>query len=251
MRRGDVVAVAGLLALLTASAMLAPRAARLLPREAAPPHGEGGEAPAPPAAAEPAPAEVRISVKLYFEDAEEPVLTVEDREIAYSGELSEQVRTVVEELIKGSARGHLAPLPGDTRVLGVFVAARGTAFLDLSKEAATGGTGGTAGERLAVYAIVDTITANFPAIRRVQLLVDDRPLETLRGHLDLSRPLPPDMTLVGAAPVVEPDAALGGATDAASAPPPTGDSAAGLGAAPPSPTVRPSGGSPGQEPPWR
>jgi hypothetical protein len=37
---------------------------------------------------------------------------------------------------------------------------------------------------------------NFPAIRRVQILVDDHPAETLAGHVDLSRPLTPDMTLL-------------------------------------------------------
>jgi hypothetical protein len=78
----------------------------------------------------------------------------------------------------------------------VFVSARGTAYVDLSKEAAAGGATGSLGERLSVYALVDSITANFPAIRRVQILVDDKPAETLAGHVDLSRPLPADMTLV-------------------------------------------------------
>jgi hypothetical protein len=44
--------------------------------------------------------------------------------------------------------------------------------------------------------VVNTLTANFPAVRRVQLLLDDRPSPTLAGHVDLSRPLPSDMTLL-------------------------------------------------------
>ena len=52
--------------------------------------------------------------------------------------------------------------------------------------------------KLAVYAVVNSITTNFPAVARVQILVEDRPAVTLAGHVDLSRPLPPDMTLLAA-----------------------------------------------------
>jgi hypothetical protein len=33
-------------------------------------------------------------------------------------------------------------------------------------------------------------------VKRVQVLVDDKPVETLSGHVDLSRPLLPDMTFL-------------------------------------------------------
>jgi hypothetical protein len=194
-----VAAVAALLALLLTLALTAPRLERLLPGHGA----EESGLPAPPkrasarpATREPWPAEKRINVKLYFENEDEPALTPEDREISYAADLARQTRTVVEELIKGSSAGHLAPLPKETRVLGVFVTPGGTAYVDLSKEATTADAAGSIGERLAVYALVDSITANFPAIRRVQILVEDRAAETLSGHLDLSRPLSPDMTLV-------------------------------------------------------
>ena len=41
-----------------------------------------------------------------------------------------------------------------------------------------------------------SIVTNFPAVRRVRLLVDDQPVVSLGGHVDVSRPLPPDMTLL-------------------------------------------------------
>jgi hypothetical protein len=41
---------------------------------------------------------------------------------------------------------------------------------------------------------------NFPAVRRVRILVDDQPAASLGGHVDLSRPLPADMTLVALPP---------------------------------------------------
>ena len=56
-------------------------------------------------------------------------------------------------------------------------------------------SGGSSGEILTVYAIVDSLTSNVPAIRRVGILVAGRERDTL-GHLDLRRPLPADLTLV-------------------------------------------------------
>jgi hypothetical protein len=57
---------------------------------------------------------------------------------------------------------------------------------------------GSSDEILTVYAIINSLTENVPAIRRVGVLVGGRERDTF-GHLDLSRPLPPDLTLAGAA----------------------------------------------------
>src|SRR5262249_14510363 len=78
----------------------------------------------------------------------------------------------------------------------VFVTAAGVAYVDLSKEALTSVKGGSKDELLSVYAVVNSITTNFPAVKRVQILVDDHPLATLAGHVDVSRPLPADMTFL-------------------------------------------------------
>jgi hypothetical protein len=193
-RRGDVLMIGGLLAVLATAAATTPRWARLLARGPQPEARPAGPAPARSGA--PAEAEKRINVKLYFEHEQQAALVAEDREIAYSGGLAEQIRTVLEELIKGSQAGHLAALPAETRVLGVFVTPRGTAYVDLSREAVSAQLAGSLSERLAVYALVNSITVNFPSVRRVQILLDDHPAETLSGHVDLSRPLSPDMTLV-------------------------------------------------------
>jgi len=56
--------------------------------------------------------------------------------------------------------------------------------------------GGSKAELLTVYSLVNTVVANFPAVARVQLLVEDRPVDSFAGHIDVSRPLLPDMTLL-------------------------------------------------------
>lgn len=198
-----VVALAGLCALVS---LTAPRWARLLRQPLATLAQPGAEEGAPEAASAPEEAspdaERRIKVKLFFEHPERAVLVLEEREVPFSNELARQIRAVVEELVKGSQAGHRSPLPPETKVIEVFVTARGIAYVDLSQEAVAGQVGGSKGELLAVYAIVNSITTNFPAVARVQILLDDRPASTLAGHVDLSRPLPPDMTLLAAADIM-------------------------------------------------
>ena len=77
-----------------------------------------------------------------------------------------------------------------------FVTARGVAYVDLSKEIQPLPSLGAQGELLSVYALVDSVVSNFPAVKRVQILVEDKPVTTLGGHVDLSRPLLPDMTFL-------------------------------------------------------
>ncbi len=78
----------------------------------------------------------------------------------------------------------------------MFVSARGVAYLDFSPEARQAVAGGSKSELLVVYSIVNSVTANFPAVKKVQILVEDKPVRTLAGHVDLSRPLGPDMTFL-------------------------------------------------------
>jgi hypothetical protein len=56
--------------------------------------------------------------------------------------------------------------------------------------------GGSAEEIYTVYAIVNSVALNIPEIRRVGILVEGQPVETLNGHLDLRHPLPPNLSIV-------------------------------------------------------
>ena len=200
--RANVLTALGLIALLLAVVLTAPRWTRLLTRTV-PGEDAAPEDAAPVAAPDPgegAAVEQKITVKLFFVATDQPALLIEDREVAYSADLPQQVRTVVEELVKGSRTGLGAPLAPETRVIDTFVNA-GVAYVDISGEGGKKHPGGSKGELLSVYAVVNSLTANFPAVKRVQILVDDRQAATLAGHVDLTRPLPSDLTLLaGSAP---------------------------------------------------
>lgn len=199
-RHANLLTALALLALFTAVTLTAPRWSRFLrqplaaAREDEPSGSEETET-GKTRAAEPE-GERKISVRLYFESAIDDGLVPEERSVPLAGDLARQLQTVMEELVRGSTSGLLSTLPAETKVLEVFVSARGIAYVDLSPEARQAVAGGSKGELLAVYSIVNSVVANFPAIKKVQILVEDKPVPTLAGHVDLSRPLGPDMTFL-------------------------------------------------------
>jgi hypothetical protein len=68
--------------------------------------------------------------------------------------------------------------------------------VDLSAEVVRAHPGGSLNELLTVYAIVNAVAANLPAVRRVQILVDGKEADTIAGHVDLRRPLTRNDSLV-------------------------------------------------------
>lgn len=201
MSRANVLTAIFLLSLLVLVVVSAPRWTRLLSRPV-PGEDAGEDTPASPRAGEEADgAAGQISVKLFFQAADQPALLMEERSVLYSADLARQLGIVVEEIIRGPKTGLLPTLAPEGKVLDVFVSSRGVAYVDLSKEVAAGHPGGSRAELLSVYSVVNSLTTNFPAVKRVQILIDDRPAPTLAGHVDLLHPLSPNMTLlVGAEP---------------------------------------------------
>jgi spore germination protein GerM len=202
-RQANALTVLGLAGLLATVALTAPRWSSLLRSPAGPmePEDASSSEPVPPAVDAAGATARRISVRLYFESDTRDGLLPEEREITFSSDLAQQIRTVVEELAKGPQQaGLVATLAAGTRVQEVFVQAHGVACVSLSSEAARGLPGGSRAELLTVYSVVNTVATNFPAVSRVQLVVSDQLASSLGGHIDLSRPLPPDMTVIALEP---------------------------------------------------
>jgi len=132
--------------------------------------------------------ERRIRATLYFLSSSGNALVPEEREIALAPSLQAQLRLVVEELLRGSRRGLPSPFPPGVVLRDVFASPQGLAYVDLSQELVANHPGGSEFEQLTVYSLSNTLTTNFPAVTRVQILVEGREVETLAGHLDLTIP---------------------------------------------------------------
>lgn len=142
----------------------------------------------------------KINVKLYFGNENSTLLVPEDRSIEYQEDLHAQAREVVQELLVGPQTKLTPTIPANTQLRDLFLTKDGIAYVDFSGELVNGHNGGTDGEISTVYSIVNTLTLNFPQIKRVQILVDDQVVETLKGHIDLSRPLNQDLATVAKTP---------------------------------------------------
>ena len=133
---------------------------------------------------EPLPAEM-IEVNLYFSDSQAMYLVPERRKILKTSTLT---RDIVNELIKGPASPDLYPtIPQGTQVNKVYIAGD-IVYIDLSEEVFKNHPGGSSGQLMTVYSIVNTLTEILP-MRRVQILVEGNEKKNLFRHIDISRPL--------------------------------------------------------------
>jgi spore germination protein GerM len=148
--------------------------------------------PAEPGAAEP----VSKTVTLFVLSDDDDLLHQETRAIAAGPTIADEAERALAELVRGSEKGFVSPLPSPTKVRQIFVGKDGLATVDLSREVAEGFAYGSTAELAAVYAVVDTLVFNFPAVKRVVILVEGAEKETLGGHVDLTRAFLPDYSIV-------------------------------------------------------
>ena len=139
--------------------------------------------------------------RLYFEGPS-LLLFAEPRNVALPQNPAGALAAVVRELFKGATNPAFGrSFPADTVVRGAFLLPDGTAFVDLGGVTLSQGwSAGSHEELMAVYSLVQTITANFPEAKRVRILVNGSPAETLAGHVALDR------SLVASAAFVDPRA---------------------------------------------
>jgi hypothetical protein len=132
------------------------------------------------------------SVDLYFESPD-MLLVPEHRDVALPENPAAAVPVVVRELLKGSANAALPRLfPADAIVRAAYLLSDGTVLVDLGGPTLTDGWAtGSHQELMAIYSLVQTLVANFAEAKRVRILLNGAPAETLGGHVSLARSLTP------------------------------------------------------------
>ena len=86
------------------------------------------------------------------------------------------------------------PLPHGTVFIGVVVD-QGLATVNLNTAFRDNFNGGAREEQVTVYSIVNTL-CDISEIKAVRFEIAGQPIEEYAGHLDLSEPLAPDMSIV-------------------------------------------------------
>jgi spore germination protein GerM len=138
----------------------------------------------------------KIKAELFYLSDDGQQLVAVEREVPFAEGTVEQARQIVAAEVTPVSEPLVSSVPAGTTLRSVFVTERGEAYVDFSHEITANHPGGTLSEILTVYAIVNTLTANLPAITSVQLLVEGKEVTTLAGHVDLRRPLTKNLSWV-------------------------------------------------------
>jgi hypothetical protein len=138
-----------------------------------------------------------LAVILYFPGSG-TALTAETRELAVPEGAEQQLLALARALLAGPESPLLSsPLPPGVEVRSVHLDGDGVAYVDLVTADGEGPpAGGSTEELLRVYSLVNTLALNVAAVERVVLLWNGEQRPTWSGHLDTSRPLAADSSLV-------------------------------------------------------
>jgi spore germination protein GerM len=141
-------------------------------------------------------ATAHITATLFYATPEGDALVPVRREVVLAEGVEAQGREIIAAQLGPAPEGYVSAIPAGTMLRAFYVTERGDAFLDLSGEVSRAHSGGSLSELLTVHAIVNAVTANLPAVQRVQILVDGHEVDTIAGHVDIRRPLTRDASLV-------------------------------------------------------
>jgi Sporulation and spore germination len=152
---------------------------------------------APAVAATTAPTETaHITATLFYASSDGRALVPVKRDVPLASGVVEQGRQILLTEMQAAPAPYIKVIPEGTTLRAFYVTDRGDAFVDLGPEIVRAHPGGSLNELLTVYALVNAVTANLPAVQRVQLLVDGREVDAIAGHVDIRRPLMRDTSLV-------------------------------------------------------
>ncbi len=131
----------------------------------------------------------RIQATLFYVADDGVTLAPTSRNVPYGATPADQARRLVEAQVATPPDGLVSPVPAGTTVRAVFLTDAREAYVDLGGAIRSAHSGGSLDEALTVYAIVNVLTVNLPEVTAVQILVDGREVDSLRGHIDLRAPL--------------------------------------------------------------
>jgi hypothetical protein len=151
---------------------------------------------APVTATPPPPAESpHIAATLFYAAASGDALIPVRREVPLAEGVVAQGRQIVMAQLQPATDPYVSAIPPGTTLRAFYVTDKGDAFVDLSGISKSH-PGGSLTELLTVQSLVNAVTANLPAVQRVQILVDGNEVDTIAGHVDVRRPLTRDTSLI-------------------------------------------------------
>ena len=128
----------------------------------------------------------KLTIKVYYPDEQGMKLIANKRTVTLDQQ--EKYTAAMESLLEGTTeKGQTNIIPKQAKLRSVKVE-NGTATVDFTGDLSKNFVGGSTGETMLVGSVVDTLT-EFPEVKKVQILIDGKKVESLSGHMDLSQPM--------------------------------------------------------------
>jgi spore germination protein GerM len=151
--------------------------------------GPGGGGPSHDSADQSGNAVSGEELTIWFASRQEDALVAEKRRMPPTPTSVGRAKASLQELIAGPKGDALRTISAEVNIRELFIDNQGTAYVDFGEAFSQTHPGGPWVEMLTLRSIMQTLVANVPEIKRVQILIEGREVETLAGHVDLRRPL--------------------------------------------------------------
>lgn len=135
----------------------------------------------------------KTMLTLYFAESNGEYLVPEKREVVVKD--NEPIeKYIIQELIKGpKSKNLLKTVPAETKLISVETK-EGIAFVNLSQDFKTKHWGGSSGEILTIYSVVNSLT-ELPHIDKVQFLIEGQKVEVFE-HMVFNEPFERDESII-------------------------------------------------------
>ncbi len=128
----------------------------------------------------------KLTIKVYYPDEQGLKLRAVQKTVKLNSE--DKYTAALKALLEGTKeKGLTTIIPKQAKIKSVKVQGD-TAFVDFDQNLTKKFIGGSTGEEMLVGSIVNTLT-EFSEIKKVQLLVEGKKIESISGHLDLTKPV--------------------------------------------------------------
>ena len=128
----------------------------------------------------------KLTIKVYYPDEQGMKLQAVKKTVKVGSD--DKYTAALKALLDGTKEQGLATIvPKQAKIKSVKVQGD-TAFVDFDDNLIKKFIGGSTGEEMLVGSIVNTLT-EFSEIKKVQLLVEGKKIESISGHLDLTKPV--------------------------------------------------------------
>ncbi|MCR5756372.1 MAG: GerMN domain-containing protein [Selenomonas sp.] len=128
----------------------------------------------------------KLAIKVYYPDEQGLKLQAVQKTVKMGND--DKYTAALKALLDGTKeKGLTTIVPKQAKVKSVKVQGD-TAIVDFDDNLVKKFIGGSTGEEMLVGSIVNTLT-EFKEIKKVQLLVEGKKIESISGHLDLSQPV--------------------------------------------------------------